>query len=81
MIDRIWAKDQEGEEVAWQVEQELDKMYEVFHKYIVTHIDKSLVYKMISNGRERWMYPKVLPIPEDADKPVTDYYVWTVGSN
>ena len=78
MIDRIYIENQDGIEVPWKVEQELDRMYEVFHEYIVTHIVKSLVYKTTINGKERFKYPTVLNIPEDSGEPVSDYFVWGV---
>lgn len=76
MIETIYIENQDGEEVQFKVEEELARMYEVFYKYGVTHIDKSLVYKAIENGKEIWKYPKALKIPEDVGEPVQDYFVW-----
>lgn len=76
MIDKIYIQNQDGVEAIWKVEKELDKMYEVFHDFLVTHIDKSLVYQTMENGKEIWKYPKALKIPEDVGEPVQDYFVW-----
>lgn len=77
MVEIIYIENQDGVEAIWKVEKELDKMYEVFHDFLVTHIDKSLVYQTIENGKKIWKYPKILNIPYGADQPVHDYFVWT----
>lgn len=78
MIDKIYIENQHGEELEFRVEKETPYLYEVFRDFGVTHIDKSLVYKVVENGKEKWKYPKRIHIPEDMDKPDRDYFVWGV---
>lgn len=77
MIDKIWIKDEEDNDILWQVEKELPNMFEVFHGFLVTHIDKRLVLKAKRNGKDAWRYSKILSIPCDPNKPVRNYFLWT----
>jgi hypothetical protein len=76
MIDVIWIQDGNGGELPWKVEKELPNMFEVFHGFLVTHIDKRLVLRDNKDGKDVWRYAKALSIPCDPNKPVRNYFVW-----
>lgn len=67
MTKIIYIQDQNGQEIPWKVENELENMYEVFHDYWVTHIDVSKIHKVNKNGKTRLVYSNKIKIPEEIE--------------